>query len=62
MKECLVFGQAYAWNLCSKVHIELRMLILPQFYVEMCVALTKKNCFSYVVLLIKPLKNSGLKQ
>lgn len=29
MKEYLVFGQTYAWNLCPKVHIQLRMLLLP---------------------------------
>ena len=29
MKEWLVFGQAYAWNLCPKVREELRTLVFP---------------------------------
>lgn len=63
IKECLVFGHAYAWNIRSKVHTELGMLVFSSvFCVEICVALTKEDCFSYVALHNKPLQSSGLKQ
>lgn len=45
MKEWLVFGQAYAWNLCPKVHGELRTLVFPSvLWWYTC------DCFSHVAL------------